>query len=131
MPDLSVDLAPGAKRSLVLPNPVMVASGTFGYGHDHAAAFDVQRLGAVVAKRTPRPPDPRYVATAVAQAGAAALSVATPQAGVPMYPARAPPLIGHTIAASSSPALPPVALRHVWHVAGCVDVPIIGCGGIS
>ena len=52
MPDLSVDLAPGAKRSLVLPNPVMVASGTFGYGHDHAAAFDVQRLGAVVTKTT-------------------------------------------------------------------------------
>src|SRR3954451_13838368 len=52
MPDLSVDLAPGAKRSLILPNPVMVASGTFGYGHDHAAAFDVQRLGRSVSKTT-------------------------------------------------------------------------------
>src|SRR5438552_4114395 len=49
--DLSVDLAPTAKHSLVLPNPVMVASGTFGYGVDFKA-FDVQRLGAVVTKTT-------------------------------------------------------------------------------
>ena len=45
-PNLSVDLAPHAKRSLVLPNPVMVASGTFGYGLDYAKVFDIQRLGA-------------------------------------------------------------------------------------
>ena len=49
--DLQVDLAPHAKRSLVLPNPVMVASGTFGYGTEFKA-FDVQRLGAVVTKTT-------------------------------------------------------------------------------
>jgi len=35
-PNLSVELAPRAKRSLTLPNPVMVASGTFGYGTDYA-----------------------------------------------------------------------------------------------
>ena len=29
------------------------------------------------------------------------------------------------------PAMKPVALRMVWQVAGAVDVPIIGCGGIS
>ena len=39
---LEVDLAPGSKRGLVLPNPVMVASGTFGYGTEFKA-FDVQR----------------------------------------------------------------------------------------
>ncbi|HXH23248.1 MAG TPA: dihydroorotate dehydrogenase [Dehalococcoidia bacterium] len=50
--DLSVDLAPGAKRSLALPNPVMVASGTFGYGTDYAKVFDIQRLGAIVTKTT-------------------------------------------------------------------------------
>ena len=31
----------------------------------------------------------------------------------------------------SGPAMKPVALRMVWQVAGAVDVPIIGCGGIS
>jgi dihydroorotate dehydrogenase (NAD+) catalytic subunit len=49
---MAVDLAPGAKRSLVLPNPVMVASGTFGYGVEYAKVFDIQRLGAIVTKTT-------------------------------------------------------------------------------
>ena len=47
-----VDLAPGAKRSLILPNPVMVASGTFGYGLEYAKIFDIQRLGGIVTKTT-------------------------------------------------------------------------------
>jgi dihydroorotate dehydrogenase (NAD+) catalytic subunit len=49
--NISVDIASG-KRSLTLANPVMVASGTFSYGVDYAAAFDIQRLGAVVCKTT-------------------------------------------------------------------------------
>jgi dihydroorotate dehydrogenase (NAD+) catalytic subunit len=50
--DLSVGLAVGGKRGLVLANPVMVASGTFGYGVDYAKVFDIQRLGAIVTKTT-------------------------------------------------------------------------------
>src|SRR3972149_4548996 len=49
---LAVEPAPGAKRSLVLPNPVMVASGTFGYGVEYAKVFDIQRLGGIVTKTT-------------------------------------------------------------------------------
>jgi dihydroorotate dehydrogenase (NAD+) catalytic subunit len=49
--NLSVDIASG-KGSLTLANPVMVASGTFSYGVDYAAAFDIQRLGAIVCKTT-------------------------------------------------------------------------------
>lgn len=48
--DLSVDLAPGGKRSLLLRNPVMPASGTFSWGFEFAREFDVNRLGAVVSK---------------------------------------------------------------------------------
>src|SRR3954466_603635 len=51
-PTLTIDLAPGAKRGLVLQNPVMVASGTFGYGTEYSHIFDVQRLGAIVTKTT-------------------------------------------------------------------------------
>lgn len=51
-PDLSVELAPGGKRGLLLANPVMVASGTFGYGVEYAKVFDIQRLGAIVTKTT-------------------------------------------------------------------------------
>ncbi|MGH7991944.1 MAG: dihydroorotate dehydrogenase [Limisphaerales bacterium] len=35
---------------LKLPNPVMVASGTFGYGVEYAQLLDLNRLGAVVVK---------------------------------------------------------------------------------
>jgi dihydroorotate dehydrogenase (NAD+) catalytic subunit len=49
---MEVELAPGAKRSLVLPNPVLVASGTFGYGLDYQKVFDIQRLGGIVTKTT-------------------------------------------------------------------------------
>jgi len=36
--------------SLVLKNPVMTASGTFGYGEEYAQFFDLARLGAIVVK---------------------------------------------------------------------------------
>jgi dihydroorotate dehydrogenase (NAD+) catalytic subunit len=41
------------------------------------------------------------------------------------------PRIARTFAGLSGPAIKPVALRMVWQVAGAVDVPVIGCGGIS
>jgi dihydroorotate dehydrogenase (NAD+) catalytic subunit len=48
--DLSVDLLPGHKRGLLLANPVMTASGTFGNGLEYQKTFDIQRLGAIVSK---------------------------------------------------------------------------------
>ena len=67
-PNLSVDLAPGAKRELILRNPVMTASGTFSNGLEFARVFDLNRLGAIVSKGvTLRPrrgnPTPRIVET--------------------------------------------------------------------
>lgn len=46
--DLSVDLG----RGLELDNPVMVASGTFGYGIEYGDVVDVQALGAICCKGT-------------------------------------------------------------------------------
>ena len=50
--NLAVELAPKRKRGLLLANPVMAASGTFGYGLELAKVFDIQRLGAIVCKGT-------------------------------------------------------------------------------
>jgi dihydroorotate dehydrogenase (NAD+) catalytic subunit len=44
-PNLSVGLS-----GLKLKNPVMTASGTFGYGEEYAEFYDLNRLGAVVVK---------------------------------------------------------------------------------
>jgi dihydroorotate dehydrogenase (NAD+) catalytic subunit len=62
--DLSVDLG----RGLTLRNPVMVASGTFGYGTEYSEVVDIQRLGAICSKGTTlRPrignPPPRVTET--------------------------------------------------------------------
>ncbi len=46
-PDLTVDLA-----GLVLKNPVMPASGCFGYGREYAQYYALETLGAVVVKAT-------------------------------------------------------------------------------
>ena len=46
--DLSVDVG----RGLVLPNPILVASGTFGYGVEYGDVVDVDRLGGICCKGT-------------------------------------------------------------------------------
>ena len=66
--DLSVDLAPNNPHHLWLANPVMIASGTFGYdgyGRGITEDMDLGQLGAVVPKtvtRLPREgnPEPRW-----------------------------------------------------------------------
>jgi dihydroorotate dehydrogenase (NAD+) catalytic subunit len=50
--DLSVNLAPHNKKGLILTNPVMTASGTFGYGTEYEDLVDTRRLGAIVCKGT-------------------------------------------------------------------------------
>jgi dihydroorotate dehydrogenase (NAD+) catalytic subunit len=66
--NLSVQLAPKNKKGLQLANPVMTASGTFGWGTEYEHLFDIQRLGAIVCKGTtlkPREgnPQPRIAET--------------------------------------------------------------------
>ena len=57
------------RKGLVLNNPVMTASGTFGYGEEYSQLFDIQQLGAIICKGiflNPREgnPQPRLVETA-------------------------------------------------------------------
>ncbi|MDD3293524.1 MAG: dihydroorotate dehydrogenase [Geobacteraceae bacterium] len=63
-PDLSVNLA-----GISLRNPIMTASGTFGYGEEFAGYMDLEKIGAIVTKGLslrPRAgnPMPRIVETA-------------------------------------------------------------------
>lgn len=248
---LSVDLGPGSKHGLVLPNPVLVASGTFGYGVEFARVFDVDRLGGivtktttlaprrgnppprivetpggmlnsiglqnigvkalvrdlapvyekwrvpvivsimgftageygavaerlegvagfagvelnlscpnterggiefgqdpeaaagvvrlvqrattlpVVAKLTPNVADPTAVAEAVVEAGAHALCVGNTLVGMAIDRSARRPAMAGGFGGLSGPAIKPVQLRQVYQIAGAVDVPVIGCGGIA
>jgi len=249
--NLSVELAPGHQEGLLLANPVMTASGTFGYGTEYSHLFDIQKLGAIVCKGTtlePRDgnPQPRLaetpsgllnsiglqnigvdalirekapiwagwqvpvivniagetiddyaqlasrldgvegisglevniscpnikaggaefganpdsaaevtaavkkasslpilvkltpntsdiarVAMAVAEAGADAISLINTLRGMAIDMANRRSLLGNIFGGLSGPAIKPVALYMVYEVAGAVDLPIIGCGGIT
>ncbi len=249
--NLSIQLAPKHPQGLLLANPVMTASGTFGYGTEYSHIFDVQKLGAIVCKGTtlePRDgnPQPRLaetaggllnsiglenigvnalikekapiwaswripvivniagetiddyaqlarqldgvagisglevniscpntkaggaefganpdsaaevtaavkaatslpmlvkltpntsdiarVALAVAEAGADAISLINTLKGMAIDITRRKPLLGNITGGLSGPAIKPVALYMVYEVAGAVDIPVIGCGGIT
>lgn len=249
--NLSVQLAPKNKPGLLLANPVMTASGTFGYGTEYSHLFDIQRLGAIVCKGTtlkPREgnPQPRLaetpsgvlnsiglqnigvkavikekapvwatwrvpvivnivgetvddyaqvareldgvagisalevnigcpnikaggaefgakpetaaevtaavkaatslpvvvkltpntadiaeVAKAVTKAGADAISLINTLKGMAIDASRRRPLLGSVTGGLSGPAIKPIALYMVYTVAGAVDVPVIGGGGIA
>ena len=51
VPDLSVDIA-----GIHLKNPVLTASGTFGYGAEYEAFVDLNKLGGVIVKGVSRKP---------------------------------------------------------------------------
>lgn len=249
--NLSVQLAPKHRQGLSLVNPVMTASGTFGYGTEYRELFDIQRLGAVVCKGTTLKsregnPQPRLaetasgllnsiglqnigvkalikemapiwaswqvpvivniagetideyfqlasqldgvagvsglevniscpnikaggaefganpgsaaevtaavkgatslpvlvkltpntsdivkVAVAVAEAGADAITLINTLKGMAIDIGRRQPLLGSKTGGLSGPAIKPVALYMVYEVAGRVDIPVIGCGGIT
>jgi dihydroorotate dehydrogenase (NAD+) catalytic subunit len=249
--NLSVQLAPNNRHGLALANPVMTASGTFGYGTEYHHLFDIQRLGAIVCKGTtlePREgnPQPRLVETAsgllnsiglqnigadalirekapiwaswsvpvivniagetiddyaqlagkldgvagisgievniscpnvraggaefgtspqsaaevtaavraatslpvlvkltpntsdivsianaVAKAGADAISLINTLKGMAIDINSRQPLLGNFTGGLSGPAIKPVALYMVYEVAGAVEIPVIGCGGIT
>ena len=249
--NLSVELAPRHHQGLLLANPVMTASGTFGYGTEYRHLFDIQELGAIVCKGTtlePREgnPQPRLaetacgllnsiglqnigvravidekapiwaswrvpvivniagetiddyaevagalegvagisaievnigcpnvkaggaefgakpdsaarvvaavkartslpvlvkltpntadiagVAVAVAEAGADAISLINTLKGMVIDVGRRRPLLGNITGGLSGPAIKPVALYMVYEVAGAVEVPVVGCGGIT
>ena len=50
------DLTTYIGEHLVLKNPVMTASGTFGYGLEYADLMDISRLGAIIVKGTTAEP---------------------------------------------------------------------------
>ena len=251
MVNLSVQIAPKHAKGLLLTNPVMTASGTFGYGTEYSDLFDIQRLGAIICKGTTLEardgnPQPRLfetasgllnsiglqnigvkalikekapiwakwrvpvivniagekvddyvrlakqldgvpgvsglevniscpnvraggaefgikpesaaevtaavrkatslpllvkltpntsdivkVAVAVAEAGADAISLINTLKGMAIDINKRRPVLGNITGGLSGPAIKPVALYMVYQVAGAVDLPVIGCGGIA
>ena len=95
-----------------------------------AAVRKVTSLPLIV-KLTPNTDDIAGVALAVAAAGADAVSLINTLKGMAIDIDKRQPLLGSITGGLSGPAIKPVALAMVYEVAAAVDLPVIGCGGIT
>lgn len=85
----------------------------------------------VIAKLTPNVTSVASLAAAAAEAGADAVTVANTFAGMAVDLQRRRAVLGNTTGGWSGPAVKPLALRLVWQTARAVDIPVIGCGGVT
>ncbi len=85
----------------------------------------------VLVKLTPNTGNIAKIALAVAEAGADAICLINTLKGMVIDTAKRKPLLGNITGGLSGPAIKPVALYMVYEVAGAVELPVIGCGGIA
>ncbi|MCJ7490591.1 MAG: dihydroorotate dehydrogenase [Dehalococcoidia bacterium] len=124
----------GIEVNVSCPN-VAVGGMLFGQDPKQAAAVTSAVVRAttlpVVIKLTPNVTDIVAVARAVVEAGADAICVINTLQAMAIDIRARRPVLSTVFGGLSGPAIKPVALRAVYQVAGAVDVPIIGCGGVS
>jgi dihydroorotate dehydrogenase (NAD+) catalytic subunit len=85
----------------------------------------------VIVKLTPNAADPATVALAAQEAGADAVSLVNTLKGMALHPKTREPWLGGRTGGVSGPAIRAIALEQVAAVAGRVDIPVIGMGGIA
>ena len=123
----------GIEVNISCPN---VKQGGIVFGTDPLAAREVVRLvrrctsKPMIVKLSPNVTDVVLMARACADAGADALSLINTLTGMAIDLERRRPVLANVTGGLSGPAIKPVALRMVWQVAKCVEIPIIGIGGI-
>ncbi len=124
----------GIEVNISCPN-IKAGGAEFGANPKSAteitAAVKVATSLPILVKLTPNTSDIAEIATAVAEAGADAISLINTLKGIAIDTTRRRPLLGSIAGGLSGPAIKPVALYMVYEVAGAVDLPIIGCGGIT
>jgi dihydroorotate dehydrogenase (NAD+) catalytic subunit len=124
----------GLEVNISCPN-IKAGGAEFGANPDSAAVVTAAVRKAtsqpMLVKLTPNTSDIAKVAVAVAEAGADAISLINTLKGMAIDINQRRPLLGNIRGGLSGPAIKPVALYMVYEVAGAVDIPVIGCGGIA
>lgn len=114
-----------------------VHCGGKNFGSDPKSAAEVTRAVKAVTKKpvfmklSPNVTDIAEIARACAGAGADGLCLINTLLGMRIDLKTKRPVIANRTGGVSGPAVFPVALRMVWDVYEAVDIPIIGCGGVS
>ena len=116
------------------PN-IKAGGAEFGINPDSAAEVTAAVRKAtslpVLVKLTPNTGNIVKIAVAVAEAGADAVSLTNTLKGMAIDITQRKPLLGNISGGLSGPTIKPVALYMVYEVASAVEVPVIGCGGIT
>jgi dihydroorotate dehydrogenase (NAD+) catalytic subunit len=124
----------GIEVNISCPN---VASGGMEFGTNPKAAAEVTAAVKaatslpVMVKLSPNVTDIGEIALAVSEAGADAITLINTVRGMVIDINEGRPSLGNISGGLSGPAIKPIALYIVYTVAGIVDIPVIGCGGIS
>ena len=114
-----------------------VHAGGRNFGCDPKAAAEVRKAvksvtdKPVFMKLTPNVTDIAEIAKACEDAGADGLCLINTLLGMRIDLKSRKPIIANRTGGVSGPAVFPVALRMVWDVYEAVNIPIIGCGGVS
>lgn len=114
-----------------------VHAGGKNFGCDPKAAAEVTKAvkaatsKPVFMKLTPNVTDITEIARACEDAGADGLCLINTLLGMRIDLKSRRPVIANRTGGVSGPAVFPVALRMVWDVYEAVNIPIIGCGGVS
>ena len=114
-----------------------VHAGGKNFGCDPKAAAEVTKAVKAVTdkpvfmKLTPNVTDIAEIAKACEEAGADGLCLINTLLGMRIDLNRKKPIMANRTGGVSGPAVFPIALRMVWDVYEAVNIPIIGCGGVS
>jgi len=124
----------GIEINISCPN-VKAGGAEFGANPESAArvttAVKANTSLPILVKLTPNTGDIVKVASVVAEAGADAISLINTVKGMAIDIMTHRPLLGNKTGGLSGPAIKPIALSMVYEVAAAVELPVIGCGGIT
>ncbi|KPU42724.1 dihydroorotate dehydrogenase B (NAD(+)), catalytic subunit [Oxobacter pfennigii] len=128
--DTDVDMV---ELNISCPN---VKSGGMAFGIKCADAFDIVSKVRDICKKplmvklSPNAEDIVKMAITCVEAGADVLSLVNTFKAMAIDIKRRKPVFDNITAGLSGPSIKPIALRMVYEVAGAVDVPVVGVGGI-
>lgn len=129
-----IDVIKAFELNISCPN---VSAGGMAIGTNPELAAEVTRMAKAVAdkpvyvKLSPNVTDITKIAQAVEQAGADGIVLINTVPAMRIDLRTAKPLLGNITGGLSGPAIKPIAIRAVYLCAQAVNIPIIGCGGIT
>ncbi len=108
----------------------MLAADATNIEKGTAAVKDETKLPVFV-KLSPSVTNIKIIAKAAEWGGADAITAVNTVKAIAIDVNMRRPILSNVTGGLSGPAMKPIALRSVWDVVQAVDIPVIGCGGIT